>query len=47
MPHKNGLLAAREILSFNPNCKIVFISAESGIRTQTLKMGIVFFERKP
>ncbi|MFX1254569.1 MAG: response regulator transcription factor [Promethearchaeota archaeon] len=39
MPHKNGLLVAREILRFNPNCKIVFISAESSIRTEALNMG--------
>ncbi|MFX1254565.1 MAG: response regulator transcription factor [Promethearchaeota archaeon] len=46
MPEKDGLLVAREILSLNPNCKIIFISADCSIKTQALNIGIVFFFRK-
>lgn len=47
MPEKDGLLVAREILSLNPNCKIIFISADCSIKTQALNIGIVFFFENP
>ncbi|MHA2297204.1 MAG: response regulator [Candidatus Hodarchaeales archaeon] len=47
MPKKNGLTAAKEILGINPDCKIIFISADHSIKNQALKIGAIFFMEKP
>jgi DNA-binding NtrC family response regulator len=47
MPSKNGLEVTTEILSINPYCKIIFVSADYTIRDTALKAGAVDFLEKP
>lgn len=47
MPKKNGLETTKEILSLNPNCKIIFVSADYSVRDQALKIGAIGFLEKP
>ncbi|MFW9970349.1 MAG: response regulator [Candidatus Odinarchaeota archaeon] len=47
MPSKNGIETTKEILMINPNCKIIFISADYSIRDQALKVGAIDFLEKP
>ena len=47
MPSKNGLETTKEILAINPNCKIIFISADYSVRDQVLKIGAIDFIEKP
>ncbi|TFG09480.1 response regulator [Candidatus Thorarchaeota archaeon] len=47
MPNKDGLEAMGEILSFEPDARIVFISADANVREQALKGGAVSFGLKP
>lgn len=47
MPLKNGLDTATEILSMNPDEKIVFVSADSSVRKDALNIGVVEFLEKP
>ena len=47
MPNKNGLDASKEILSFDPECKIIFISADSSIKPTALNLGVISFLEKP
>jgi two-component system chemotaxis response regulator CheY len=47
MPNKDGLEAMNEILSIEPNAKIVFISADANVRDQALANGAASFGLKP
>lgn len=47
MPSKNDLEVTEEILSINPNSKIIFISADYSVRDKALKMGAIDFLGKP
>ena len=47
MPSKDGLEVTEKILSINPNCKIVFVSADYSIRDKALDVGAVDFLEKP
>ena len=47
MPYKNGLDTTKEILEFDPQAKIFFISADSSIKKQALSNGAVIFIGKP
>lgn len=47
MPLKDGLETTKEILTINPNCKIIFVSADYTVRDKALKVGAVDFLEKP
>jgi len=47
MPLKNGVEATKEILLIDPDCKIIFISADYDIRDIALKAGAIEFLEKP
>ena len=47
MPLKNGLDATKEIMDFDPQAKIFFISADNSIREKALNSGAVVFLGKP
>ena len=47
MPLKDGLETTKEILAINPNCKIIFISADYTIRDKALEIGALDFLEKP
>ncbi len=47
MPNKDGLEAMSEILSIDPDARIVFISADANVRDQALRGGAVSFGLKP
>ena len=47
MPLKNGIEASIEMLKINKDEKIIFASADSGIREKTLALGAVAFISKP
>ena len=47
MPKKDGLTAAREILSANHKSKILFFSADYSIREEALALGAKDFLEKP
>jgi len=47
MPIKNGLDAAKEILDFNDQSKIIFVSADVSIKERALSIGVVDFIAKP
>lgn len=47
MPVKNGIETTKEILNINPNCKIVFISADYTVKDQALEIGAIDFLEKP
>ena len=47
MPNKDGLEAMTEILSIEPNAKIVFISADANVREEAMKGGAFSFGLKP
>ncbi len=47
MPYKNGLDTTKEILEFDPQAKIFFVSADSSIKKQALSTGAVIFLGKP
>ncbi len=47
MPSKDGLETTKEILYINPHSKIIFISADDGVRENALKVGAVDFLQKP
>ncbi len=47
MPKKDGLTATKEILRFNNNSKIIFISADYSIKDEALALGAKYFLEKP
>ena len=47
MPKKDGLTAAKEILNFNNNSKIIFLSADYTIKDKALTLGAKYFLEKP
>ena len=47
MPVKNGIEAMKEILQFNNNVKIIFVSADKSIKNEALSLGAVEFVEKP
>lgn len=49
MPIKDGLTASKEILTKNPNAKILMLSAmgDEEIVTEAMKAGITHFMKKP
>ncbi len=47
MPVKNGLEAAKEILEFDGNTKIIFASADKTVRDEALALGALSFKNKP
>lgn len=47
MPCKNGIETTKEILSQNPNAKIVFLTGDCQIRQSALKIGVTLFLDKP
>jgi len=47
MPLKNGLETTKEFLAINPNCKIIFVSADYSVKEKALEMGAIDFLEKP
>lgn len=47
MPVKNGLETTEEILSINPDIKIIFVSADYTIKKKALEVGAIDFLEKP
>lgn len=47
MPKKDGLTTAKEILSNNPNTKILILSADARIKEEFLSLGVADFVEKP
>jgi len=47
MPSKNGLETTKDILAINPDCKIIFVSADYTIRNKALECGAIDFLEKP
>ena len=47
MPSKDGIEVTEEILSINPNTKIIFVSADYSIRDKALEVGAIDFLEKP
>lgn len=47
MPVKNGIEASKEILEFDKNAEILFVSADISVREEALKIGAIGFLEKP
>ena len=47
MPEKNGLQATREILQIYPETKIIFGSADTTVKEESLALGVIGFLEKP
>ncbi len=47
MPIKDGLTAAKEILEFNNDIKIIICSADYSIKDRVLALGVLHFLEKP
>jgi two-component system chemotaxis response regulator CheY len=47
LPGMSGIEVTREILRLDPEAKIVFLSADVGVKDEALKAGAVTFLKKP
>jgi two-component system chemotaxis response regulator CheY len=47
MPVKNGIEATKEILQLDPEAKIIFASADQGVKLLALSIGAARFNQKP
>ena len=47
MPCVNGIDATKEILKINPDCKIIFVSADYSIMKKVYEFGAIDFLEKP
>lgn len=47
LPSMNGIEATKEILKISPDTKIIFLSADEGIKNEALKAGAAGFLKKP
>ncbi len=47
IPLKTGVEAAREIMSMDPEARIIFASADDSARKEALELGAVSFKKKP
>lgn len=47
MPTKNGIETTKEILSMNPETKIIFISADHTVKNKAFEIGVIDFLEKP
>ncbi|MFX1419980.1 MAG: response regulator [Promethearchaeota archaeon] len=47
MPSKDGIETTKEIIAINPNCKIIFVSADYTVKDQALNVGAIDFLEKP
>jgi two-component system chemotaxis response regulator CheY len=47
MPIKNGLEATQEILTIDPNSKIIFLSADLSVKEIAIQKGVKLFLEKP
>jgi two-component system chemotaxis response regulator CheY len=47
MPYQNGLDAAKDILDYDPEAKIIFVTVDDRIKKSALKIGAREFISKP
>jgi len=47
MPGVNGIDATKEILRINPDCKIIFVSADYSMMNKVYEFGAIGFLEKP
>ncbi len=47
MPIKNGIEASKEILEIDKKTKIIFLSADSTIKSDAISLGVKRFVKKP
>ncbi|MHA2496595.1 MAG: response regulator [Candidatus Hodarchaeales archaeon] len=47
MPKKDGVTAGKEILEIHPNCRIIFITADSKAKSLALSIGAAALLEKP
>ncbi|MHA1973215.1 MAG: response regulator transcription factor [Candidatus Hodarchaeales archaeon] len=47
MPFKNGIEVTKELLTINPGCKILIISADTSIKDSAIEAGAFSFLEKP
>jgi two-component system, chemotaxis family, chemotaxis protein CheY len=47
MPGTNGIQATKKILRMDPEVKVIFISADDGVKDDAIRAGAVMFVQKP
>jgi two-component system chemotaxis response regulator CheY len=47
LPVMDGIEATREILKIDPKAKIIFLSADVGVKDEAMRAGAVHFLKKP
>ena len=47
MSPKNGIETTKELKAINPDCKIIFVSADYSVRDHALEVGAIEFLEKP
>lgn len=47
LPIKDGIQTTREILAIDPAAKIIFLSADVGVRDEAMQAGALTFLKKP
>jgi two-component system chemotaxis response regulator CheY len=47
MPGTNGIQATKKILGMDSEAKVIFISADEGVREDAIRAGAVMFVQKP